>query len=262
MIRIYRRYQRTQIFRIFPLLYNGLFYKLCLFIMVICAPAEATPLLADLSNYQITMNSTFNGTKIFVFGTRNDAGDIIVVVRGPTKNYIVRKKKEIAGVWVNAERMKFYRTPDFYAVASSKPMNELDHNNMFRQLALGQEFLFNLPTNALSYKEFTDAFITHQKKRHLYNTDPMPLTFMGETLFKTVINFPDNIPPGTYNAEIYLLKENMIVGTHVIPIEVSKVGIDAFLYDYAHHHPFLYGITAVVLALSAGWFAGRLFERV
>ena len=227
-----------------------------------CAPASAAPLLADLSNYQITMDSSFNGTRLFVFGTRNDAGDVVVVVRGPTKNYIVRKKKEMAGLWVNAERMKLYRTPDFYAVASSKPMSELAYHNLFQQLALGQEFLFNAPQNAAPYKEFTDAFIAYQQKRRLYNTDQTPLTFMGETLFKTVIDFPDNIPPGTYNAEIYLLKENTIVGTHTIPIAVSKVGIDAFLYDYAHHQPFWYGITAVVLALSAGWFAGRLFERI
>jgi hypothetical protein len=43
---------------------------------------------------------------------------------------------------------------------------------------------------------------------------------------------------------------------------VRKVGIDAFLYDYAHRHPLFYGITAVILALSAGWFAGRLFEKI
>lgn len=226
------------------------------------APASAAPLLADLSNYQITMNSTFNGTKIFVFGTRNEAGDVIVVVRGPTKNYIVRKKKEVAGLWVNATRVKLYRTPDFYAIASSKPLGELTYSKTLEQLAISQKFLFSAPLNVAPYKEFTDAFIAYQQRRHLYNTEQMPITFMGETLFKTVIDFPDNIPPGTYNAEIYLLKDNAIVGTHIIPVTVSKIGVDAFIYNYAHHHPFWYGITAVVLALSAGWFAGRLFERV
>ncbi len=232
---------------------------LCLFIST---AANAAPLLADLSNYQITMNSTFNGTKIFVFGTRNDAGDVIVVVRGPTKNYIVRKKKQMAGLWVNAERVKLYRTPDFYAIASSKPLGDLSYNKMLEQLAISQKFLFNAQMNAAPYKEFTDAFIAYQQTRRLYNTDQTPITFMGETLFKTVIDFPDNIPPGTYNAEIYLLKENTVVGTHIIPIIVSKIGVDAFIYNYAHQHPFLYGLSAVLLALSAGWFAGRLFEKV
>jgi len=227
--------------------------------------ATASPLLADLSNYQITMDSSFNGTRIFVFGTRNDNGDVVVVVRGPTKDYVVRRKKQVAGLWVNAERVKLYKIPDFYATVSTKPLAELSHSRAFKQLSIGNENLFSTPfegSRLATYKEFTKAFIAHQQKRGLYRTQPAPLTFMGETLFKTVIEFPDNIPPGMYNAEIYLLADNAIVGTHVLPIEVRKVGIDAFLYNYAHHNPFLYGITAVVLALSAGWFAGRLFEKI
>lgn len=233
-----------------------------LFIFTINAPASAAPLLADLSNYQITMDSSFNGTRLFVFGTRDEAGDVVVVIRGPAKNYVVRKKKEVAGLWVNAERVKLFGVPDFYAITGSKPITELGHEAIFRKLGIGQANALGSAMSTGPYKEFSDAFIAHQRKRHLYNTLYNPLTFMGETLFKTVIEFPDNIPPGIYDAEIYLLKDNAIVGTHIIPINVSKVGIDALLYDYAHKQPLLYGLAAVFLALSAGWFAGRLFEKI
>lgn len=228
-------------------------------------PAHAAPLLADLSNYQITMDSTFNGTRLFVFGARNDNGDVVVVVRGPKKDYVVRKKREIAGMWVNAERVKLFQIPDYYALASSRPLAELGHARAFDQLLIGHDSLFNSPfdgSRQASYQSFTDAFVQYQKDRRLYRSEPAPLTFMGETLFKTVIEFPDNIPPGIYNAEIYLLKENTIVGTQVLPIEVRKVGIDALIYHYAHSQPLLYGIAAVLMALSAGWFAGRLFEKI
>jgi uncharacterized protein (TIGR02186 family) len=235
---------------------------LAIALIFFCANAQAAaPLIADLSNYQITMDSTFNGTRLFVFGTRNDVGDVVVVVRGPTKDYIVRKKEKIAGVWVNAERVKLYDTPDFYAVASSKPLEQITHLPALQALGIGRDQLFVSRFNAAKNKEFTDAFMNYQRTRGLYR-QPAELTFMGETLFKTAIDFPDNIPPGMYNAEIYLLKDNAIAGTHTIPIEVEKVGIDAFLYDYAHNKPFFYGLTAVVLALCAGWFAGRLFERI
>jgi uncharacterized protein (TIGR02186 family) len=131
-------------------------------------------------------------------------------------------------------------------------------------LAIGHNNLFTKPADPLKwalYDEFTQAFIAHQVAERLYGTTPANLSFMGETLFKTVIEFPDNIPPGKYNAEIYLLNNNTIVGTHMLPIVVKKIGLDGFLYDYAHNRPILYGITAVILALSAGWFAGRLFEK-
>ena len=85
---------------------------------------------------------------------------------------------------------------------------------------------------------------------------------MAETLFKTVIEFPDDIPPGDYTAEIYLISGNEVAGMQSIPIKVVKSGLDAFVYAYAHDHPIFYGISAVVLSLSAGWFVGRDFERI
>lgn len=238
---------------------------LYILLLLCAAPAHAAPVLGDLSNYQITMDSSFNGTRMFIFGARNDSGDVVVVMRGPFKNYIVRKKEEIAGIWINRDRVKLFNIPDFYAVATSKPLDKLSHDLAFKQLAIGHGALFNKPTDPSKlalHEEFTKAFISHQVKRGLYAIKPTPLTFMGETLFKGVIEFPDKIPPGKYNAEIYLLNDNQIVGTHVLPIEVKKVGLDAFLHDYAHDKPLLYGITAVVMALAAGWFAGRLFEKI
>lgn len=232
--------------------------------IVLCfigASAQASPLIADLSNYGITMDSSFNGTRLFVFGARSAGGDVVVVIRGPSKDYIIRKKREVAGVWVNVERAKLYNTPDFYAVASSKPLADISHIPALRVLGIGRDYLFSSRADALQNKPFSDAFIDYQLKRGLYR-QPSAITFMGETLFKTAIDFPDNIPPGMYNAEIYLLGDNTIVGTHTIPINVQKTGIDAYIYNTAHHFPLFYGITAVVLALSAGWFAGRLFEKI
>ena len=233
-------------------------------LLAMTGSAHAAPLIADLSNYQVTMDSTFNGTRMFVFGTRAESGDVVVVVRGPTRDFMVRKKKEMGGIWINADRMKLRGVPDYYAIASSKPLSQLGYQPAFNQLAIGHDALFPSSFSGQkldTYREFSRAFIQHQQQRRLYRPEVTDLTFMGETLFKTVIEFPDNIPPGTYSAEIYLLADHEIVGSHVLPIEVHKIGIDAFLYDYAHHQPFLYGISAVVLGLSAGWFAGRLFER-
>ena len=233
--------------------------RLTLIFMFFALPANATPVVADLSNYDIMMDSSFNGTRMFVFGARADNGDIVVAIRGPKKNYIVRKKEEIGGIWINKARVRLNDIPSYYALATSRPLNEIEDKRLFDTLGIGNVNL--LSTINPSYADFTNAFLDHQQKLQLYFPEPYTLSFMGETLFKTVIEFPDNIPPGAYVAEIYLLSDSQIVGMQAIPITVKKVGLDGFLNNYAHKHPFLYGITAVVMALSAGWFAGRLFER-
>jgi len=223
-----------------------------------------TPLVADLSQYRIEMDSGFNGTRIFLFGVRNDTGDVVVVIRGPEKDFILRKKEPFMGIWINQDRMKFFGVPDYYAVAVSKPLSDIEQDSLFRRLGIGQGTLISPPSNPdkiSRFNEYSEAFFQHQQKRRLYTPSPIALTFMGETLFKTTIEFPDTIPPGNYTAEIYLIADGDVVGMQSTPIRVSKSGVDAFLYNYAHQSPVLYGITAIVLALSAGWFASRIFEK-
>lgn len=234
-----------------------------LLLLLITFPASAAPVVADLSNYRIAMDASFNGTRLFLFGSRNDNGDIVVVIRGEQKNYILRKKEKVAGIWVNRDRIKFYNIPNFYAVASSKPLPEINQEFSFAKLGIGEENLIDTSSTSKQPEqtlEFKDAFLSHQHNNHLYYTNTENISFMGETLFKTVVEFSDNIPPGIYTAEIYLVNDSGIIGMQSIPISVVKSGLDAFIYDYAHNSPALYGLSAIILALAAGWIAGKLFE--
>jgi uncharacterized protein (TIGR02186 family) len=149
---------------------------LCFFL----SPANAAPLVADMSNYQIAMDSSFNGTRIFLFGTRNESGDIVIVIRGENKKFIVRKKEEFAGIWVNKDRMKLYNIPNFYAVASSKPLTEIDQNGLFKKLGIGEENLLTPPDDLrkmAQFNEFEAAFLDYKREEKLYRTNPNNINF-------------------------------------------------------------------------------------
>lgn len=225
----------------------------------------ATPLVADMSNYRIAMDANFTGSRIFLFGTRNEPGDVVVVIRGPVKNYIMRKKENFAGLWINRNRLKFFNIPAFYAVASSKPLSDIQQTNLFGQLGIGDSNILPLRAsdgkNHERYREYSEAFIAQQHTARRYDKDVAPISFMGETLFKTAIDFPDNIPPGNYTAEIYLMQGNDLIGAQTLPIEVVKIGLDAWLYNSAHEHPVLYGIGAILMAAGIGWLAGKAFNK-
>lgn len=222
----------------------------------------ATPVVADLSTYRIAIDAGFTGIRLFIFGARNDAGDIVVVIRGPERTFTVRKKERMMGMWINRSQLRFGNMPDFYAVASAKPLNAIEASALFKALHIGADTLLVAPQDTRKqalFPEFSDAFLAHQRGRRLY-TDLEPLGFMGETLFKTVIPFPDTIPGGDYVAEIYLVSDGELVGMQSIPIRVEKTGFDAAVADLAHGTPLLYGLLAVLLALGAGYSAGRIFE--
>ncbi len=225
--------------------------------------AEASPVVADLSTYRIAIDAGFNGIRVFVFGARNDAGDVMVVIRGPQKEFTVRKKERVAGMWINRKQVIFRGVPDFYAVAATHPLDTLENATLRHSLGIGEDTLLAAPAgeyNTARIGEFSEALLAHERARGLYPA-LLPLSFMGETLFKTVVPFPDTIPRGEYTAEIYLISDGALVGMQVLPIHVEKSGLDAFLFDLAHHAPLLYGLLAITLALGAGWLADRLFAH-
>ena len=83
-------------------------FILLLFLFAFISNAsQAKPLVADLSQYRIEIDSGFTGTRLLLFGSRNEIGDIVVVVRGPEKNFSVRKKERILGMWINRQENKF-----------------------------------------------------------------------------------------------------------------------------------------------------------
>lgn len=222
---------------------------------------HAKPLMSDISTNRIEIHSAFTGAELLLFGARNDIGDIVVVVRGPEKNYIVRKKERVAGVWANRSQQRFRALPDYYAVASSKPLEQLKINPLYAQLDIRPQQLIKdeLPEEAL---EFADAFERHQQSKQVYSSEVGEISFMGETLFKTPLFFPDNTPDGIYTAEVYLFNNGELVSVDSTPIRVIKTGFDAYVHNLAHNSPAIYGIIAILIALSMGWAAGAIFEKL
>ncbi len=238
---------------------------LSLALMFVAAPVQASPLIADISNYRVEIDAGFNGTRLFLFGARNDNGDVVLVVRGPEKNFTVWKKEKIAGIWVNTDHMVFKNVPDYYIIATSRPLDVETNALLYKQLKIGKDTLLTPPRNPdmlPKFNDFSKAFFDFQEKRRLYLPKPEEISFMGETLFKTKADFPDTIPKGEYTAEIYLISDGEVTGVQNMPIQVVKSGMDAVIYDYAHHDPLMYGITAVVVALCAGWGVARIFEKL
>jgi len=229
-------------------------------------PALAKPLVADISSHEITIHTSFKGAELMLFGARNSAGDIVMVIRGPARDAMVRRKERSAGLWVNRTEQVFKQVPGFYAMAASRPMEEIQKSIYYQPLGIGFEEAISSDMQVTPLggerKEFARALLRDLRRKGLYDVLPGKVEFIGETLFKAVVPFPDDMPRGDYTAEVYLLSDGALVGMQTTPIHVYKSGFDAFIYDQAHRHPLLYGVIAVLLALFSGWAVSSLFEKL
>ena len=234
----------------------------CIMTLSMHNASHAKPLVADISNNQIAIHSGFTGTQLMMYGARNEPGDIIIVVRGPERPFVVRKKERIWGVWANRTSEYFTNVPQYYGIASSRPLEKTFSEKQREPLKIGSENLLMNEYFEIVETPYGEALIEHLRAESLLIEKPSNVQFLDDTLFKSVFTFPDTLPRGNYTAEVYLFSDGHLVSMHATPLEVVKTGFDAFVYDAAHHNAVLYGIVAIMLALAGGWAASELFQRI
>ena len=226
--------------------------------------ARAEPLVADLSNHLIAITTGFNGADVLLFGATDGPGDIVAVVRGPTGLAIVRQKGRLFGIWVNRNSMDFDEVPNFYAVAASRPLDELLSPEMAQRYRVGMLNLGIRPAEEQpegADATMLDALIHIKLGERLYRPKPGKITFLGGQLFRADFHFPANVPTGSYLIEVLLVRNGKVVSAQTTPLIVSKIGIGADIFEFAHRHAAPYGVVAIVSALLAGWLAHLAFRR-
>lgn len=229
------------------------------------SPARAEPLVADLSSHLIAITTGFTGADVLVFGATDGEGDVAVIVRGPEREEIVRRKERMGGIWIHGQSFRFRRVPAFYTVATSKPLNELAAPPVLARHQIGLENL-RLDTGGREsdpdYKTFTEALIRLKQSEQLFPTRPGNVQFLGNQLFRASISFPANVPVGTYLVEVFLLRNGEVVGAQSAPLVISKIGLGADIFLFAHRDAPIYGAIAILMALVAGSSAAYLFRKV
>ena len=232
---------------------------------VVPAAARADQIVADLSSHLIAITSGFSGTSVVLFGATDGAGDVVAVVRGPERETTVWRKGKIAGIWANAESVTFNSVPSYYAVASSRPIDEVVPPAVRTLYRIGVGDL-KFEAEPLARPErvplFTEALVREQQRAGLFPVRPEKISFLGERLFRANLSFPANVPTGTYLVEVFLVRDRDVVGAQTTPLIVSKVGLDAAVSDFATRDAAAYGAIAVLTAILAGWLASLPFRGV
>ncbi len=223
-------------------------------------PMLHRPFIADLSEHLIKIDTKFTGVELLLFGARNDPGDIIVVVRGPKKSYIVRKKEKLAGVWVNRKQVSFENVESFYNISSSSPIEIIKNDYIFKNMSIGLDNL-SFTQESSSPDDFEKALINEHINNNLYNVQITPISFIGNALFCIELKFPENIIPGIYMAEVYLFNNGELKSIQTTPIQVVKTGLDAMIYRMANVNYVIYGFLTVFLAVLSGFTASWLFRK-
>jgi len=236
-----------------------------LVLLLICwgSAARAEALVADLTSHLIAITTGFTGASVVLFGATDGPGDVIVAVRGPDREMTVRRKSRVAGIWVNTQQVTFVNLPSFYAVAASRPIADIlsPAAAAFYRLGIANlKLAASTPAPSVVVDAFRTALERTQQEAGLYVERISKVDFLGERLFRATITFPSNVPTGTYLIEVFLVRDKDIVSGQTTPLVVSRVGVDAAVFEFSTRQPGFYGAIAVLTAVVAGLLASLPFR--
>jgi uncharacterized protein (TIGR02186 family) len=231
---------------------------------------------ADVSTRSVAITSSFVGTEIVIFGSVDnsrqstaEAGlyDIAIVIEGTPTPVVARRKSRVAGLWINTASQTFDDVPSYYAITSTRPIEEITDAGVLAANEIGFEYV-NMASragdkapSADELGDFKRAVVRRKQHDKLYQKSDYGVAFIGRILFRSAISLPANVPVGPLVTHVYLFKDGKLLGKHSSKVNLQREGIERYLHDFAFDYPMLYGIFAVVIAVLAGMIASALFKK-
>lgn len=236
-------------------------------------PAVSQDIVLGLSKQEIGITAFFDGSEILIFGAvkhQSEASsegdlDVVVTIASPRIPVTVRRKEKRLGIWVNVDALEVDLAPSFYAVATTRPFDEVvsQASDLWHQISVRQLIrAVSVPVAVENPEEFTEALVRVRENDGLYQTLSGAVILQDQTLFSTSVSLPSNLVEGAYTARIFLMNDGDVVSEYQTSIDVRKVGMERWLYNLAHERPVVYGLLSLAIAIFAGWAAAAAFRAV
>nr|WP_276589071.1 MULTISPECIES: TIGR02186 family protein [unclassified Sphingomonas] len=238
------------------------------------APLSKPVLVPDVSQRDIEIAYSFTGAELLLFGAILYPGgrlpdgdrptDVVVVVKGPTQAILVREKERVAGIWVNASRLRYRSAPSFYAIASSRPIGTLIDDRTRAIYELGLDSLQLSPVSNAPpavQDRFARGLVGLKRRAGLYVEAPHAVQISEGVLYRARVTIPARVPIGRFTAETFLIRDGHVLAAAVRTIDIRKSGFERFVARAADRSAFLYGLAAVALSVVLGWGAGWIAGR-
>jgi uncharacterized protein (TIGR02186 family) len=239
-------------------------------------PAAAERLITSLSEHRVMVTSSFNGSEVVLFGgIERDTGvlplrgnyDIAVTVVGPRQTIVTFRKARVLGIWLNYESRVFENAPSYLAVLTNRPLEAITNTETLRRLQLGLDNIAlpqridPAPADDVPGETFRKAFLQLKEEHGLYRQESNGVTFLTPALFQASIPLPAEVPTGTYEIDVKLFADGVMIARTPSALEIYKAGFEQFVTTSAQSHGVLYGLATALMAILTGWFASVVFRR-
>lgn len=188
-------------------------------------------------------------------------GDLVVVrVLGEVREETWVLRQRHGPFWLPAERAVLEDAPQVYLLQSERPLAELLLPMEAEEAGLGEGAL-EKGLGLLGDRSYlvSELFRRWRASGRLAVVEDGVFREGGR--FQTTFALPARLPEGFLRIEAFACREGRMRDRCATEVPVRRVGLAALLAGGARHHPVLYGLGAVLLALVLGLLVGVLFPR-
>lgn len=227
-----------------------------------------------LSTDRVSITSDFAGANLTIFGaldnvdpliSRQGRYDVVVVLEGPPRPVVVRKKTRVLGMWINTQSVVFRDVPASYSIAMTRQPQDITDASSYRRLALRTENVHLQPLDPdgdpRTIEEFTAALRERKEARGLYVERVGAVQFLSRNLFRATLRLPPNVSVGTHRARAFLFRNGAFVKETSAGLSIRKAGVEQRIFEFAHQQSLFYGLAAVLVAILTGWIGRMVFRR-
>ena len=244
-------------------------------LLLLSLPAKAEEVVLGLSQDEVAITATFDGSQILVFGAvKREAPippgpplQVVIAVSGPSEPVLVRRKERRFGIWVNTDSVLVDSAPSFYKVATSAPFAEAltDVQDLQYRVSIDRAIqsvgaTFGTAAGSGGAQDFTEAVKRIRESNELYKIVENAVKVDEQTLFRSAIDMPANLTEGEYSIRIFLTRQGEVVSLYETQIDVKKVGLERWLFNMSREMPLIYGLMSLAIAIFAGWGASAAFQ--
>ena len=242
----------------------------------LCSTAQALELeniQIGLSTDRVTITPDFSGADLTIFGSvenvdplvsRQGRYDVVVVLEGPPRPVVVRRRDRILGVWINTEAATFLNVPASYSVATTRAMQDITDPEGYRRLSLGSDNIFLQPADPNDpavAAEFGEALRQEKERLGLYTERPGDVEFLSQNLFRARLTLSPDVPVGTHKARAFLFRNGVFIRESSAQLAIRKSGFEQTLFRLSQNHGLFYGLCSVALAIATGWLGRVMFRK-
>lgn len=230
-----------------------IFLTILMFAAPLSAQEYGQSLAVDLAQDHVDITTGFHGAQLVLFGVRKQPGTIAIVVKGPERTMLVRRKDQVLGAWINARSLKFRLVPSYYdyALSSNNIAPEL-----LKRYGIGLDALYfdpDLSRDDPDYiRNFQEALVRNKQNQGVYPTKAKAVKFVDDNFFKAEFYMPPNLPSGAYEVHTFLISDGAVLDDKVTTLRVAQVGFNAQVNRLASEHAFLYALIGLFIAVGAG----------